>query len=228
MDAPSRLWAALRLIPGIDFAARSARYARVATIGLLLTCLSAQAQVIDFTGPYSPATWTTTFLGSIQGSTIATSSTLSIIGGDAGCPGGTAGVIGPCEIRYATSIIQNPFSFHWVYASSDARGPADDIFGILVDGVRSVLSDSSGSLTQAGDLLVNASTSFGWFINCTDCTQGGATVTISQFRAGIAALPEPTHIALLALLLAIAFGTGMRPKTAAARRRLVRRRRNER
>lgn len=219
MDASSRFSAALRLIPGIDSGTPSTCYARLAAIGLLLTCLSAQAQVIDFTGPYAPATWTTTSLGSAQGSSSATSSTLSITGGDTGCPGGIAGVIGPCEIRYVTSDIQNPFSFHWVYTSSDARGPAEDIFGILVDGVRSVLSDSSGSFTQAGDLLVNASTSFGWFINCTDCTQGAATATISQFRAGTAALPEPTHVALLTLLFAIAFGTGIRPRMRAARRR---------
>ena len=167
----------------------------------------AAAEVIGFTGAYSPASWTTTTTGAAPGgSTIFTSSSLALVGGDSvgGCIGGTYGIIGPCEIRVTTSSVDNPFSFHWAYSTVDSRGPAGDLFGVLVNGVRTVLSDAAGTTSQSGDFLVNAVSSFGWFMNCTDCTSGSATARITDFRAGstVTSLLEPGSLALLGVVLA--------------------------
>ena len=104
-------------------------------------------------------------------------------------------VYGPCEIRVTTTHITNPFSFDWLYTTDDI-GAGQDPFGVIVDGVRTTLSDLGGPLNQSGHAIVHASTSFGFFVNCTDCIGGAARVTISDFGASV---PEPGSAALLAL-----------------------------
>lgn len=187
---------------------------------LLATSVHVSAEVIGFTGPYAPNTWTATFLGnlsgiSVPGSTVNTTTSLVITGGDSsgGCIGGVLGSIGPCEIRFTTGHIENSFSFHWVYSTSDTSGPAGDLFGVIVNGVRTVLSDAGGANSQSGDFLVSALTSFGWFINCTDCLRGAATATVTDFRAGVAQIPEPEAYALLLAGLSF-FGFCARRKKA--------------
>jgi hypothetical protein len=166
----------------------------------------AGAEVIGFTGGYAPGTWTTTTTGSVVGGSVTiTNDTLTLVGSDSlsGCIGGTFGVIGPCEVRVTTTLIDNPFSFHWTYSTADIGGPAADIFGVIVNGVRTALSDAGGTSSQSGDFLVNAVSSFGWFINCTDCIRGSATARITDFRAGstVTSLPEPGSLALFGAML---------------------------
>lgn len=183
-------------------------FVRVSVAAFLCGTIShATAEVIGFTGAYSPANWTVTTTGSVSGSSVTfTSSSLTLVGGDsvAGCIGGSYGFIGPCETRVITTFIDNPFSFHWTYSTVDLGGPAGDLFGVIVNGVRTVLSDAAGPSNQSGDFLVNAVSSFGWFINCTDCFRGSATARISDFRAGstVTSLPEPGSLALLGVVLA--------------------------
>jgi hypothetical protein len=167
--------------------------------------LPAQAAVVGFTGAFAPATWTTTTTGNLPagdgGSVTFTPSTLTIVGGDnpaidpslVACTGASTGVLGACQISTTHSIL-DPITFHWLYATTDI-GPGPDIFGVLIDGIVQQLSDPGGALLQSGNLTISPSSTFGFFINCTDCVGGSATATISAFQAG--AVPEPGTIALL-------------------------------
>jgi hypothetical protein len=176
--------------------------AAAAVLGLLIG-LPASAGVIGFNGPYAPGTWVTTITGNTggsNGSAIMTNTTLVLTSGNSanGCPGGQFGLNGPCQISIINTHIENPFTFHWAYTTADSAGPAGDIFGIIVDGIRIQLSDPGGPINQSGNITINnAHTSFGWFMNCTDCIEGAATATITNFQA-----PEPTSLLLLGLALA--------------------------
>ena len=162
----------------------------------------AEALTIGFNGAYDPTQWTTTILGTPPlGSAMfsASHTTLTITGGDSltGCLGGMPGSPGPCEVDVTSKNPNNSFSFHWDYNTSDI-GAGFDQFGLLLNGVHSVLSDLGGPLHQSGDVFIKANTQFGWYINCTDCTGGAAIVNITQFTAA----PEPASLMLLGLGLA--------------------------
>ena len=171
------------------------------------------ADVIGFTGPFAPGSFTIGFTGTIlggtSGSTIATQTALTINGGNGtgGCVGGVYGFLGPCEVDATHSIAGLGFDtiiFHWAYSTSDVDGPGGDLFGVFNDGLRTVLSDPGGPISQSGNLTLHPTSSFGFFVNCTDCTGGSAAATISSFVAqtSAAVVPEPASIALLGLALA--------------------------
>jgi hypothetical protein len=162
----------------------------------------AEAFTIGFNGAYDPSQWTITILGTPPlGSAVfsASHTTLTINGGDSvvGCTGGSAGFPGPCEVDVTSKNPNNSFSFHWDYNTSDI-GAGFDQFGLLLNGAHSVLSDLGGPLHQSGDIFIKASTQFGWYLNCTDCTGGAASVNITQFTAA----PEPASLMLFGLGLA--------------------------
>ena len=69
------------------------------------------------------------------------------------------------------------------------------MFGVIVNGTAMTLSNLGGSVSQSGDASFSAS-SFGWFMNCTDCIGGAATATISNFSFA-QAVPEPSTYALM-------------------------------
>ena len=120
--------------------------------------------------------------------------------GSTRCVGGTYAFAGPCQIQ-TTIALPGTYSFHWSYSTVDPDGAAGDIFGVLVNGVRTQLSDPGGSaISQSGDRTFAASSSFGWFVNCTDCTGGAATAVITNFA--VAPVPEPSTYALMAAGLA--------------------------
>jgi len=188
----------------------------VAAVLALSAPAPASAITIGFDELFDPGEWVTTVLGTLiggspdPGTTSMTNTDLSITGGNSvspdpandapGCEGGIYGFItSPCEIRITRSGLPNPFSlsFMWDYVTSDPGGAPGDIFGYLVNGVRTQLSDPGGPINQGGLVTVNATSSFGWFINCTDCIGGAATVRINGFQA--AAVPEPGVLALLGL-----------------------------
>jgi hypothetical protein len=178
----------------------------VAVCGLMTSLLAGAAPIIDFTGPFAPGTWTTTFTGPTQGqSSVISPTTVSIAGGNSagGCPGGVYSVLGPCEADVTTTTVGgifNPFSFNWAYTTADEAGPAGDIFGVIINGIRTQLSDPGGPISQTGHFVANPTTSFGWFVNCTDCIGGGATATISSFVAG--KVPEPATLLLFGTAVA--------------------------
>lgn len=181
----------------------------VAALAGVMGTAPARADVIfDFTGPYDPSQWLVNILGDLPagsgGSATFTPTTLTITGGDAAspnggddpaCTGGAYGVLGPCEVD-VTINLPSPFAFSFSYATGDADGPAGDIFGVIVDGVHIALSDPGGPVDQSGDRTFTATSSFGWFVNCTDCIGGAATATIGGTRFGV---PEPGSLALVAI-----------------------------
>jgi hypothetical protein len=183
------------------------------------------ALAIDFTGPAAPANWTTSVLGTLTGaspnpgSAVFSPTQLVLAGGNAtspnpgadapACAGGNYGFLGPCQIQ-TTIGLGGIYSFTWNYLTSDASGPGGDIFGVLINGVRTQLSDPGGAIAQSGTSSFAASSSFGWFMNCTDCIGGNATATVSSF-AFAQAIPEPSTYGLLL--------AGLAAVGAAARRR---------
>jgi hypothetical protein len=188
----------------------------------LSMAMPASALIVGFTDVFAPGQWTVSFLGTLgggspnAGSVLQNSTTLTINGGNAtaippgsdtpACVGGVYGFVGPCEVDVVTTHIMNPFSFQWSYVTNDNSGPGGDLFGVLVNGARIQLSDVGGPVSQSGQFTVNtATTSFGWYVNCTDCIGGAATASITNFRAGT--VPEPATLWLTSLaLMGLAFG----------------------
>jgi hypothetical protein len=112
-----------------------------------------------------------------------------------GCSGGVYSTLtSPCQLQVVLATA-GAYSFDWSYVSADNDGPAGDIFGVLVDGNRIALSDLGGAVAQTGSASFVAATSFGWFINCTDCIGGLATATVSGFE--LVPVPEPRSYALM-------------------------------
>lgn len=170
--------------------------------------MSAQAAFTGFTGLFAPNQWTTTVSGNLTGAAGGSSDInamrLVLTGGNDFSPdpvgqtaaytGATAGVPGPCEIRFVTTNIANPFIFDWSYLSRDSAGAGNDLFGVVINDVETQLSDPGGAIAQSGHLLVAANHSFGWYVDCTDCIEGAAAATITNFQAAV--VPEPGVIAL--------------------------------
>lgn len=205
---------------------------RLAGLATLALAASAGPAFADFTGALAPANFsvvnTGTLIGSspVLGSATFTSSQLTLRGSNANgtgpsgddpaCAGATFGFAGPCQIQ-ATIGLPGTYSFNWSYLTSDGVGPGGDIFGVVVNGNRSVLSNLGGPLSQSGSASFTAASSFGWFINCTDCIGGSATATISSV-AFAQAVPEPETYALLLAGLAGIGMTARRRKGRAALR----------
>jgi hypothetical protein len=169
------------------------------TVSSFLFAHAAKADTIGFTGLFAPGTWTTNFLGTLNlalgggpGSTSITTTTANIIGGNTGVAppalGCTSG-INTCEVDFVHSG-GFLYKFHWSYSTTD--DPGFDPFGIIVDGNHITLASTNGA---SGDVVVGSKSSFGWFVNCTDCTSGAGSAVITAF----AAAPEPASYLLLGL-----------------------------
>jgi len=197
----------------------------VAFASLLLFGLAGPAAA-QFAGPVAPAAWTITNTGTLTGgsptlgSATFSTSTLALTGSNSASPDGPGGfspscsggffqTLGPCQLQVSVNL-PGTYTFSWSYLTSDNAGPGGDLFGVIVDSTRIVLSDSGGANAQAGTRTFAAGSSFGWFINCTDCIGGSASATISQF-AFAQAVPEPeTYALLVAGALATAVGVRRR------------------
>jgi PEP-CTERM motif-containing protein len=189
------------------------RLVAVGGVLAMMASLPAAAAIVGFVSPFAPASFTTSFLGDVSpagptnnGSTVLTPTSITITGGDdptgnpdlnqIRCIQGNL----QCEIRvtHPTSNFST-FSFHWAYSSLDSSlGPQFDQFGLLIDGIKTDLSDPGGAANQAGDRTFSAANSFGWYINCGDCVGGPAIAVLSNFLA----VPEPGSLVLLGLGLA--------------------------
>jgi len=171
----------------------------------------------DFTGAVAPATWTISNTGTLTGGSltpgVATFSTsqLMLMGGNASSPGldapscigGVFFTLGPCQLQ-VTNTLAGSYSFTWNYLTSDPAGPAGDLFGVIVDSNRVQLSDPFGFGTQSGTRTFAATSSFGWFMNCTDCIGGSATTTISQFTFTPAIAEPESYVLIVAGVVGLA------------------------
>src|SRR5438105_2023759 len=91
-----------------------------AMLGLALS-VPAGADVIGFTGPFAPGTWTVTFTGTLLppggslGTVTQTPTTFTILGGNGAapppgddtpdCSGGTYAILGPCQASITHSTL---------------------------------------------------------------------------------------------------------------------------
>ena len=182
-------------------------------LGAACASLASLPAWASFSGPLAPDQWTVTTGGPSFASAVdisAAPAAVTLIGGDdasgGGCPDGTApGFIGGCQLSF-TIARAGDYSFDWTYNSADIS-PQYDSFGMLVDGNRIALVANGGDVMQSGSMLVHAGSSFGWYINCSDCTGGAASAVVSNV---VAAVPEPSTYALFALGLAAVAGLSAR------------------
>ena len=196
--------------------------ALAALTSIAAVCVPAHA---DFSGPTAPASWTIANTGTLIGAsptfgTAVFSPTQLVLTGsntlsdELGCSGATYSVLGPCATT-ASLALNGTYSFHWSYLTGDGGGPAGDMFGVTVNGISTTLSNLGGAVAQSGDATFAAS-SFGWFLNCTDCIGGAATTTISNFTF-TQAVPEPeTYALMLAGLGALALMAGRKRRAGRA------------
>src|SRR5262245_8496120 len=170
---------------------------------LLSLVIFAPPVLADFIGPYNVANWTTTLTGTPPGGggtidTAGAPASIQILGGNNGCTS-LPGL--PCTTNFtipgaASGIV----SFHWDYQSFDADGPFFELFGFLLNGVFTQLSNDSGPNVQSGNgsFSVSAGNVFGFREDCVDCQFGPANITISSFSAPAGAvIPEPSTLLLL-------------------------------
>jgi hypothetical protein len=192
---------------------------------VVCACLAAPA-FAGFIGPADPIHWVVANTGTLVGGspTLGTAvfnpTTLVLTGSNSispdpasfepGCAGGIYGVLAsPCQIQATLAAGAGTYDFDWSYLTADGDGPAGDIFGVIVDDVRIAISDPGGDVAQpGGHRSFHATTSFGFFVNCTDCIGGNATATITNF----AVVPEPGTTGLV-LLAGAALGAVRRRKT---------------
>ena len=188
-----------------DNTVRGPGHRRHRFVALLGSALAGPALAAGFTGPAAPANFSVANVGTLTGGSPTFGSAsfgvnqLLLVGSNAvspnaatstpGCSGGVYGTVSsPCQLQ-VTINTPGLYSFDWSYASADADGPGGDIFGVIVNGNRIALSDPGGAVAQLGSASFNVTSSFGWFVNCTDCIGGFATATVSNFV--LTPVPEP-------------------------------------
>jgi hypothetical protein len=121
-----------------------------------------------------------------SGTAAADGRTITLVGGDsgtAGCAGAQYGFnTSPCTVVATVNDIHITYSFDWSYSTKDSSGPAADLFGMIVDGKVVNLSDQGGAVSQSGHVEVKPGETLSFFVNCTDCTGGAATATVTNFQ----------------------------------------------
>jgi hypothetical protein len=116
----------------------------------------------------------------------AEGATVTLVGGNstgAECNGAQFGfATGPCSVSANYPGGGRTFSFDWNYTTTDSAGPGADIFGMVVDGKVVPISDPGGPQKQSGHVDIAAQSSLQLFLNCTDCTNGAATATVTSLK----------------------------------------------
>lgn len=180
---------------------------------LILSAFALPVMAAGFNGAYDPSQWAVSNVGTLIGGspTLGTATfgptSLSLVGSDSispdpanlatGCTNGVYGEISsPCQVQ-ATIGLAGSYTFSWSYLTSDGDGPPGDVFGVIVDGTRIAISDQGGANQQGGTSTFAAMSSFGFFMNCTDCIGGSASTTVSDFAVVTTPIPEPSTYALM-------------------------------
>lgn len=205
----------------------------IITLGLFIS----SPLLAQFSGDYAVANWEEILLGSppAGGGEVdlaAAPASIQLLGGDDGCDfSGGKGLENmtraerlqglpldeECLLLFVIELTGGgTVSFQWDYETLDIDGPSYDVFGYVLNGDFVQLSDDDGPDAQSGleSIGVNSADEFGFYIDCTDCGEGPASVQISQFTAPAGTAPPPppaplavpvnslAALALLALLLA--------------------------
>lgn len=161
-------------------------------------CGSADAGVLNFTGPFAVANWTQTVTNGGDGSFNLTNAPLSVT------LNGSNNGVGTSHTRFSITPTTGWFiNFDWQYSTTDH--PFRDPAGYSVNGVFTLLTNSSGSNTQFGqvrDLLIQSGDTFAFEQRSVDSSFGPGVLTLSSFSATV---PEPASIIPVAVGFA-AFG----------------------
>lgn len=158
---------------------------------LSLSVMSARAQ---FSGSYAPSRWQT-FLSPVSNGSVDFSgapASIKITGSDN--PGGTSTNNVLTQVSVQT-VATGAWQFSWTYQTFDSYNDAQyDIAYVIINGVRTQLSNNTGAVTQNGTYMgtsIPANSTIAFLIDATDNIEGRAELTISGFipPGGITTLP---------------------------------------
>ena len=171
-------------------------------MSLCVFCCTADAGVLNFTGPFDVANWTQAVTNGGDGSFDLTNAPLNVtlFGSDNGFFIGFP----PSDTSFSITPTTGWFiGFDWQYSTTD--GPFWDPAGYSINGVFTELTDAFGSLSQSGqvrNLLIVPGDVFAFEQRSRDSGSGRAQMTISSFSATV---PEPASFIPVAVAFA-AFG----------------------
>lgn len=170
-------------------------------MSLCVFCCTADADVLNFTGPFDVANWTQAMTNGGDGSFDLTNAPLSVtlFGSNNAVSGGIAS-----DTRFSITPTTGWFiGFDWQYSTTD--DPSWDPAGYSINGVFTQLSNDAGSQSQSGqvrNLLIVPGDVFAFEQRSVDSFFGRAQMTISSFSATV---PEPASFIPVAVGFA-AFG----------------------
>lgn len=172
-------------------------------------CCTADAGVLNFTGPFDVANWTQAMTNGGDGSFDLTNAPLSVtlFGSNNAVSGGIAS-----DTRFSITPTTGWFiGFDWQYSTAEIS-PFWDPAGYSINGVFTQLSNDAGSQSQSGqvrNLLIVPGDVFAFEQRSVDSFFGRAQMTISSFSATVssfsATVPEPASFIPVAVAFA-AFG----------------------
>lgn len=164
------------------------------------------APIVDFTGPYDPANWTTAAPAGGSIDTSGAPSTIVLLGPDSESDGNLDFFI----LVPASGVI----SFDWSYSSIDSDD-WDQAF-YFVNGIPVFLAQNDSQGTGSESVSVLAGDTFGFRVFSRDGAFGPGVLTISNFSADDAgAIPEPSTMLLMVAGLAVVFGARRRQRRMA-------------
>ncbi|MFN5626456.1 MAG: hypothetical protein ACK5DM_21070 [Planctomyces sp.] len=180
----------------------------LSVVSLCAFCCTADASVINFTGPFDVANWTQAVTNGGDGSFDLTNAPLNVtlFGSD----NGFAPIAS--DTRFSITPTTGWFiGFDWQYSTADFS-PFWDPAGYSINGVFTQLSNDAGSQSQSGqvrNLLIVPGDVFAFEQRSPDSSFGRAQMTISSFSATVssfsATVPEPASFIPVAVAFA-AFG----------------------